>query len=95
MDGLGQGIIVRVRPCFPPRGGAGHLPADDVPGKHVDDEDHIDEPLCRRHNVKSDTHSACGRFAVNERLTRFSGQAASGLLTVVLTGYWSMNAFIA
>ncbi len=30
-------------------GGAGHLPADDVPGEPIDDEGHIDEPLRCRH----------------------------------------------
>ena len=72
---------------------AGDTPADDAPRKDVDDEGDIDEtgprrdvePAPAKAGVKSDTHRAFGRGALNCRLTRSSGHGAAALLSVVRT----------
>src|SRR3954447_7027174 len=72
---------------------AGDTPTDDAPREDVDDEGDIDEtgprrdvePAPAKAGVKSDTHRAFGRGALNCRLTRSSGHGAAALLIVVRT----------
>ena len=66
-------------------GRAGRLPADERASEDIDHDGYVDEALPVETSVKSATHNAFGRSAVNWRLTRSWGREAPRSPSVVLT----------
>ena len=64
-------------------GGTGDPPANDPPGKSVDDEGYVNEALPVATYVESATHRALGRGAWNCRFTLSAGHGVALSGTVV------------
>src|SRR5271156_6638690 len=79
-QGLLQGVEHEVRTRR-----ARYAPADDAPGKGVDDEGDIDKALPGGDVGKVDPHKVSGAGAWNCRFTRSSGHGADRSLRVVFT----------